>query len=200
MAEKEKSLFEKLYAINFDGKIEKKNGLSYVSWSACWAEVKKVVPDATFTIYERETQYGPVNYFTDGKTAWVKTGVTLNGIEHIEMLPIMDFRNNSIPLENIKSTDVNKAVQRSLTKACARHGAGLWVYQGEDLPEGEADAKKKREEEKAQFEKTKADIEAKKLAELDAATTVPDTFVNPVTGPNLKKGTVFETEKLPWEV
>jgi hypothetical protein len=31
--------------------------------------------------------------------------------------------------------DVNKAIQRSLTKACARHGLGLYVYAGEDLPE-----------------------------------------------------------------
>ena len=58
-----------------------------------------------------------------------------DGIEHIEYLPIMDFRNKSIPLESITSFDVNKAIQRSLTKAVARHGLGLYIYAGEDLPE-----------------------------------------------------------------
>ena len=50
----------------------------------------------------------------------------------------MDFKNKSIPLEMITSTDANKAVQRSLTKACARHGLGLYIYAGEDLPEADA--------------------------------------------------------------
>jgi len=131
------SLFETLNAVNVNSNTEEKNGLTYLSWAWAWAEVKKVVPDAQYTIYERETEYGPVNYFTDGRTCWVKTGVTLQGLEHIEELPVMDFRNRSILLEAITSTDVNKAIQRSLTKACARHGLGLYIYAGEDLPECE---------------------------------------------------------------
>lgn len=75
-------------------------------------------------------------YHTDGKTCWVKTGVTVNGIEHIEYLPVMDNRNRSIPASDVTSFDANKAIQRSLTKACARHGLGLYIYAGEDLPEG----------------------------------------------------------------
>ena len=63
--------------------------------------------------------------------------MTVNGIEHIEYLPVMDFKNKSIPSDNITSFDVNKAIQRSLTKACARHGLGLYIYAGEDLPEEE---------------------------------------------------------------
>ena len=68
--------------------------------------------------------------------------MTVNGIEHIEMLPVMDFKNSSIPLEQITSFDVNKAIQRSLTKAVARHGLGLYIYAGEDLPEGEDEKQK----------------------------------------------------------
>ena len=49
----------------------------------------------------------------------------------------MDMRNKSIPLENVTSFDVIKAIQRSLTKACARHGLGLYIYAGENLPESE---------------------------------------------------------------
>lgn len=132
------NLFTYLYAVNVNGHTEEKNGLTYLSWAFAWAEIKKVVPDAQYTIYERETEFGPVNYFTDGNTCWVKTGVTLNGLEHIEMLPVMDFRNKSIPLAAVTSMDVNKAIQRSLTKAVARHGLGLYIYAGEDLPEEEA--------------------------------------------------------------
>ena len=124
--------FDELNQVNVQDKIEKKNGLSYLSWAYAWGELKKRHPDATYTVYENQNE---VNYFNDGKTAWVKTGVTVNGIEHIEYLPIMDYKNKSIPVDAITSFDVNKAIQRSLTKAVARHGLGLYVYAGEDLPE-----------------------------------------------------------------
>lgn len=136
------SIFERLNAVNVNGHTEKKNGLTYLSWAWAWAEVKKLYPGAYYTIYERETEFGPVNYFTDGRTCWVKTGVTIEGLEHIEDLPVMDFKNKSIAYEDVTSTDVNKAIQRSLTKACARHGLGLYIYAGEDLPEGEAEERK----------------------------------------------------------
>lgn len=142
------STFEKLNAVNVNGKTEKKNGLTYLSWAWAWAEVKKVDPKANYTVYESADGW---NYHTDGKTAWVKTGVTIDGVEHIEYLPVMDYKNKSIPLDLITSFDVNKAIQRSLTKACARHGLGLYIYAGEDLPEsdkptaGMADEDKKAE-------------------------------------------------------
>lgn len=128
------SVFDVLNAINCNEHIEKKNGLSYLSWAWAWSICKKHFPNAFYTIYERENG---IPYFTDGKTAWVKTGVTINGQEHIEYLPIMDFKNLSIPLERVTSMDMNKAIQRSLTKALARHGLGLYIYAGEDLPDGE---------------------------------------------------------------
>lgn len=126
--------FEKLNAVNVNGHTEKKNGLTYLSWAWAWAEVKKAFPDASYTIYENRDGW---IYHTDGRTCWVKTGVTIEGLEHIETLPVMDHRNRSIPLDQVTSFDVNKAIQRSLTKACARHGLGLYIYAGEDLPEGE---------------------------------------------------------------
>ena len=126
--------FKQLNEINVNDKVEKKNGLTYLSWAWAWGEVKKMFPDATYKIYENKDEW---NYFTDGKTCWVKTGVTINGIEHIEDLPVMDYRNKSISAETVTSFDVNKAIQRSLTKACARHGLGLYIYAGEDLPESE---------------------------------------------------------------
>lgn len=69
----------------------------------------------------------------------MKTGVEIAGLEHIEYLPIMDYKNKSINLENVTSFDVNKTIQRSLTKALARHGLGFYLYSGEDLPEIETE-------------------------------------------------------------
>lgn len=124
--------FIELNRINVSGKTEKKGNLTYLSWPWAWGEVKKLHPDATYTIYEN---CDGLFYHTDGKTCWVKTGLTVNGIEHIEYLPVMDAKNKSIPLESVTSVDVNKTIQRSLTKAAARHGLGLYIYAGEDLPE-----------------------------------------------------------------
>ena len=94
------SVFGKLAAVNCNEHIEKKNNgkveLSYLSWAWAWHYIKSRFPNAFYTIYERPDG---VPYWTDGRTAWVKTGVTIEGQEHIEYLPIMDYRNLSIPLD-----------------------------------------------------------------------------------------------------
>jgi hypothetical protein len=81
-----------------------------------------------------------VNYFHDTQTAWVKVGVTINNLEHIEYLPIMDIRNASIRLEKITSFDVNKSIQRCTVKALALHGLALNVYNKEDFHDEPAKA------------------------------------------------------------
>lgn len=135
----EKSVFEVLNAIDCSEHIEKKNGLTYLSWAWAWQILKKHYPASIYTIYESADG---LNYHTDGRTCWVKTGVTVEGIEHIEYLPVMDFRNASILVDKVTSFDVNKALQRSLTKAIARHGLGLYIYAGEDLPDAADDDKR----------------------------------------------------------
>jgi len=134
---KELTTFEKLSAINVNAKSEQKGGLTYLSWAWSWSEVKKACPDANYTIYENADGFF---YHTDGKTCWVKTGVTIEGVEHIEYLPIMNFSNKSVGVAGVTSVDVNKAIQRSITKASARHGLGMYIYAGEDLPESEVSA------------------------------------------------------------
>jgi hypothetical protein len=156
--EKKKSIFQTLNDINVNGHTEVKDTgrvrLTYLSWAWAWAEVKKNYPDATYTVYENANGW---NYHTDGRTCWVKTGVTIEGMEHIEYLPVMDNRNNSIPADKVTSMDVNKAIQRSLTKAAARHGLGLYIYAGEDLPEAESVQEAERIE-RAELEKAKKEI------------------------------------------
>jgi hypothetical protein len=128
--------FAVLNAINCNEHTKKKDKLTYLSWAWAWQIAKQNFPDATFTIYENRDG---LNYHTDGRTCWVKTGVTIGGIELIEYLPVMDYRNQSIPLAKVTSMDVYKAIQRSLTKAIARHGLGLYIYAGEDLPDAADD-------------------------------------------------------------
>lgn len=134
----EKNYFQILNDINVSDKTEEKNGLKYLSWAYAWGAVKKLYPDATYKVYE--TAEGCI-YWNDGKTAWVKTGVTIEGLEHIEYLPVLDYKNKSITVAEITSFNVNSSIQRSLTKAIARHGLGLYIYAGEDLPEEEVNWK-----------------------------------------------------------
>lgn len=123
-------VFLKLGAIDVSKITEKKNNLNYLSWAHAWAEACKVCEPVRI-VYKSESD---CIYHTDGKTCWVEVGVKIGDIEHIDFLPVMDFRNKSITLDNITSMDVNKAIQRSTTKALALHGLGLSVYAGEDLP------------------------------------------------------------------
>jgi hypothetical protein len=141
---KMKSTFKELASISVKEKVQKKGRFDYLSWAYAWAIVKDKYPDSVRTVYESE-QTG-LNYFTDGKTGYVKVGVTINGIEHIDYLPVMDFRNKSIPVDKITSMDVNKAIQRATAKAIAMHGLGLSLWTGEDIPTESIPAKPKLQE------------------------------------------------------
>ena len=79
---KEKTTFETLYAIDVSEKTEKKGSLTYLSWACAWAEAKKLCPDINYTVYENvDADNRLLNYYTDGKTCYVKVGVTISGIE-----------------------------------------------------------------------------------------------------------------------
>lgn len=156
-----KNYFEELYSVNVSEKTEKKEGLTYLSWAWAWAEVKKRFPDATYTIKRFGEACLP--YIFDPKNGYmVFTEVTVNGITHEMWLPVMDGKNKAmkdVPWEyevkipggsKIKKTvapatmmDINKALMRCLTKNLAMHGLGLYIYAGEDLPEGMSDAEAK---------------------------------------------------------
>ena len=129
----EKSYFEKLVAINVKSKVEKKGNLDYLSWANAWAYLKLEHSDAQRNVYE-SPETG-LNWFTDGVTGYVKVGIIVNSIEHIDYLPIKDFRQKSITVDKITSMDVNTAIQRATAKAIVMHGLGLSLYAGEDLVE-----------------------------------------------------------------
>ena len=142
--------FEKLSAINVNDKVEKKSNLTYLSWAWAWAEVKKACPDATYEVLTDPTTDKP--YFYDENLGYmVMTSVTIKG-ETLEMwLPVMDGANKSMMaksytyqtrygekvVESATMFDINKTLMRCLTKNLAMFGLGLYIYAGEDLPEGE---------------------------------------------------------------
>ena len=173
--EQVQSSFAVLNKINCNEHTEKKNGLTYLSWAWAWQIIKQNFPDAYYTIYEDGSG---IPYFTDGRTCWVKTGVTIQGLEHIEYLPIMDFRNHAIPAERVTSTDMNKAIQRSLTKACARHGLGLYIYAGEDIPDGEEQQTQEVQPSPAVQARRQAASRAPKVPAPSAYTPVDDGLFN----------------------
>lgn len=146
--------------VDFSGNTKAKNGLTYLSWAYAWGAFKKVSPTASSKVYEDE--HGRI-YWTDGKTCWVKVGASLLGVEHIEYLPVMDNKNQSVDVDKITSVQVNKAIQRALTKAIARHGIGLYIYAGEDLPE----------DQRIQENKISIDINAAQQTSLKAQFTAP---------------------------
>lgn len=150
------SSFAKLYAVDVSSKISKKMNLSYLSWADAWAELKKLYPDAEYKIYTRsidcevekvvkidesttittrQKYTEEIPYFTDDHTCFVKVGVVINGNEQDEIFPVMNNKMLSVSADMVTMTDVNRALQRAFVKACARHGLGLYVYAGEDLPE-----------------------------------------------------------------
>lgn len=163
-----KNWFAELNAVDVSEHTEKKNGLTYLSWAWAWGELKKRYPLSYYTVYE--SQSGEI-FFRDPIGAHVKTGVTIvweeeDGLhehEAIEMLPVMDFKNKAVPADNIDCMQLNKTIQRSLTKAIARLGLGLYIYAGEDMPEEPEDAKKER-----------ADLQKKVDALVKAATASMD--------------------------
>ncbi len=143
--QKRQSVYDVLSHIDLTDKIKKKNGMSYLPWSVAWSIMKQHFPNSTYRIIEQITDdYGNTRpWYSDGKTGWVKVGVTPigtgeyegEGIEHIEELAIMDFKMKSMPADAITSVDVNKSQKRCLVKACAFHGLGTYIYSGEELPE-----------------------------------------------------------------
>jgi hypothetical protein len=130
---KSKSTYANLSAINVREKVERKGQMDYLSWANAWHMLKQNYPEATRNVYEDPATGW--NYFTDGRSAWVKVGITVNGMEHIDYLPVMDYRNNALPVDKVTATDVNKTIQRSTAKAIAMHGLGLSLWTGEDVPE-----------------------------------------------------------------
>ena len=126
-----KEAINKLLSTNVNEHTEKKGGLTYLSWAWAWAEALKADEDATFKV----EMFGDKCFMDINGTAMVFVTVTMFRKPMTCQLPVMDFRNKAIL--NPDAFAVNTAIMRCMTKALSLHGLGLYIYAGEDLPEGE---------------------------------------------------------------
>lgn len=124
--EVKQSSFERLAALNVNAKLEKKGNLSYLSWAWAWDQLMRQDPNAEF-------EYGEPKMF--GETMMVYCTVRAFEKSRTAHLPVMDHRNK--PIANPDAFQVNTAMQRCLVKAIGLHGLGLYIYAGEDLPDGD---------------------------------------------------------------
>ena len=136
-----KTVWQTLNDIDVDKYIKKKANLDYLPWSSAMGLVKPYYPDASYKVYKNDLGW---NYHTDGSTCWVEVGVTIENIEAIEYLPVMDYKNKSIPKEHVTSVDINKAIKRATVKALAQHGLAISLYTGEELPSETQDEVKRK--------------------------------------------------------
>lgn len=170
-----------LLKLNVNDHVEKKNNLSYLSWAWAWAEALKADPAASFHVESYDVDGKTQCYMDVNGTAMVWVRVTLFGKPMTCMLPVMNSKNEPIPIEGrtfkdkygkdkvekVDAFNVNTAIMRCMTKALALHGLGLYIYAGEDLPEDHQPetkpeppkAEKKVEEKTTKAPKTDADIE-----------------------------------------
>lgn len=136
-----------LLKININERLEKKGNLSYLSWAHAWGEALRIDPNATFLVSTFDRGDGVNQVYMDvNGTALVWVTVTLNGKPMTCQLPVMDNKNKAIP--NPDAFAVNTAIMRCMVKALALHGLGLYVYAGEDLPDGDDKPEPKKPEPK----------------------------------------------------
>lgn len=120
--------FVVLSAVDVKGHIEKKGQFSYLSWPFAVAELKKRHPDATWEVL----RFDGKPFLQTDNGYFVEVAVTVNGITHSQIHPVLDSRNK--PILAPSPFDINTSIQRCLVKAIALHGLGLYIYAGEDLP------------------------------------------------------------------
>ena len=145
-------LFRYFNTLDVTGHIEKKNGLSYLSWPFAVQEARRKCPDFSFSIQT----FNGYPYQLDPKTGYmVYTTVTMGGITIPMWLPVMDSSNKAMKdvpyeyevydkfkkqytkkkVEAATMFEINKTIMRCLVKNMAMFGLGLHIYAGEDLPE-----------------------------------------------------------------
>ena len=129
-----KEIWEVLSHVDVTGHVEKKGGLSYLSWAWAWGVLMDNYADAEFKFTTYPQSEGPdldVMTYADGSCK-VECLVTIRGCKRLMWLPVMDYKNNSI--KNPSSRQVSDSKMRCLTKALSLFGLGHFLYAGEDTP------------------------------------------------------------------
>lgn len=107
--------------------------LAYLSWAVAWRKFKEFYPDANYRLIE--TPEGSPLWNVNGY-GMLKCAVSACDTEFVETFPVMTGgQNEAMPIDQIDCRDVNDSAQRGLTKAIARFGVGLYIFEGKlDAP------------------------------------------------------------------
>ena len=122
-----------LLTLNVNEHTEKKANLTYLSWAWAWTEALKADQDAHYQVQMWGKDGEEKCYMDINGTCMVWVTVTMFGKPMTCQLPVMDHRNKAVP--NPDAFQVNTTIMRCMTKALALHGLGLYIYNGDDLPE-----------------------------------------------------------------
>ena len=126
---KSAEIWKTLSAVDVSAHTEKRQGLTYLSWSWAWSVLMQHYPDAEYS-FERFDGTDVMTY-ADGSCA-VFCSVTIEGITREMSLPVFDHRFK--PITNPDSAQINKNRMRCLVKCIGLFGLGLYIYAGDDLP------------------------------------------------------------------
>ena len=124
--------FAKLNQINVSQHIERKGNFAYLSWPYAVAQLRQADPTATWEV----RRFDGLPFLKTDCGFFVEVEVTVNGVRLSQIHPVLDARNK--PIEAPNAFEINSSIQRCLVKAIALHGLGLYVFAGEDFPEGAA--------------------------------------------------------------
>jgi hypothetical protein len=127
--------FERLSKINVTEHVERKGDFAYLSWPYAVAQLRLADPTACWEV----RRHSGLPYLKTETGYFVEVAVTVQGITLSQIHPVLDGKNR--PLADPTAFDINSSIQRCLVKAIALHGLGLYVYAGEDLPNGEESPK-----------------------------------------------------------
>ena len=137
-------IFKKLNALDITPYLKTKQSMKYLPWSQCYT---------ILSTHFGNWNYNPIKnpagllYFNDGKTCWVETSITIEGITRSEHLAVMDHRNTAVSVEDVRMTDVQKSIKRCFVKNAALFGLGLSLWVNEDYSELGRQAKEAKDKE-----------------------------------------------------
>lgn len=126
----ETNYFSELAKIDVSEHVEKKGQFAYLSWAWAVARLRRAHPDAMWEV----KRFNGLPYLKTELGYFVEVAVTVDGVTLSQIHPVLDSRNR--PILEPNAFDINTSIQRCLVKAIALHGLGLYIYAGEDLPEG----------------------------------------------------------------
>ena len=123
IADEYRDIWKTLSTIDVSKHVEKKNGLSYLSWAWAWGVLMEHFPNAEYSFSSPELHQ-------DG-TVTVHCDVMIGNCHRTMWLPVMDYKNAAV--KNPDARKISDTKMRTLVKCLAMFGLGHYIYAGEDI-------------------------------------------------------------------